>query len=283
MSGKTLQFRGGTTAQHATFVGAQRELTVDITKKVVVVHDGVTPGGLPMVGFSQVGVAGGVAPLGADQKVPAANLPSYVDDVLEYANRAGFPTPGETGKIFVALDTSRQYRWSGSTYVELVASPGTTDDVVEGAANLYYTNARVDARIAAAGLAAANYTLADAAAASTLPAAGTSTSVASLLQVTRNALKWLVARFDSGGNALAAVKLTTPRSFQVNLASTAATSFDGTANITFGVTGALPISSGGTGSTTAAGARTALGLGSLATKSSVTIDDLGNLDLGDLT
>ena len=42
------QFRRGTTSEHASFIGAQGEMTVDTTKKVVVVHDGVTAGGIPM-------------------------------------------------------------------------------------------------------------------------------------------------------------------------------------------------------------------------------------------
>lgn len=52
-------------------------------------------------------------------KVPSAQLPSYVDDVEEYANLASFPVTGETGKIYLALDTNKTYRWSGSAYVEL--------------------------------------------------------------------------------------------------------------------------------------------------------------------
>ena len=59
---------------------------------------------------SEMGVAGGVATLGTDGKVPSAQLPSYVDDVLEYTNKAGFPTTGETGKIYVAKDTNLTYR-----------------------------------------------------------------------------------------------------------------------------------------------------------------------------
>ncbi len=47
---KQAQLRRGTTAEHATFVGAVGEVTVDTTKKCAVVHDGVTPGGLPMAG-----------------------------------------------------------------------------------------------------------------------------------------------------------------------------------------------------------------------------------------
>lgn len=52
-------------------------------------------------------------------KVPPKQLPSYVDDVLEFANLAAFPVTGETGKIYVALDTNKTYRWSGSAYVQI--------------------------------------------------------------------------------------------------------------------------------------------------------------------
>lgn len=68
------------------------------------------------------GVANGYAPLDGSSKVPAANLPSYVDDVLEYADLASFPVTGETGKIYIALDTNKTYRWSGSIYVEISPS-----------------------------------------------------------------------------------------------------------------------------------------------------------------
>lgn len=96
-----------------------------------------------------VGFADGIAPLGSDSKVPAPYLPSYVDDVLEYADLASFPVTGETSKIYVALDTGKAYRWSGSAYVEISASPGSTDAVPEGVTNLYFTNARAIAALAA--------------------------------------------------------------------------------------------------------------------------------------
>lgn len=64
----------------------------------------------------------GVATLGGDGKVPAAQLPAYVDDVLEYSSTAAFPATGEAGKIYVALNTNLTYRWSGSAYVEISAS-----------------------------------------------------------------------------------------------------------------------------------------------------------------
>lgn len=57
-------------------------------------------------------------------KIPTSQLPSYVDDVLEYANLSTFPATGETGKIYVALDTNLTYRWSGTAYVEISKSLG---------------------------------------------------------------------------------------------------------------------------------------------------------------
>jgi hypothetical protein len=68
------------------------------------------------------GVANGYAELDSNGHVPASQLPSYVDDVLEFATLADFPATGETGKIYVALNTNIIYRWSGSTYVEISAS-----------------------------------------------------------------------------------------------------------------------------------------------------------------
>lgn len=49
--------------------------------------------------------------------VPAAQLPSYVDDVLEFATAGSFPAVGEAGKIYLDVATSLSYRWSGSGYV----------------------------------------------------------------------------------------------------------------------------------------------------------------------
>lgn len=70
----------------------------------------------------KIGQANGIAGLDSDGKVPSSQLPSYVDDVLEYDNQAGFPQTGESGKIYVAKDTNKTYRWSGSTYVEISQS-----------------------------------------------------------------------------------------------------------------------------------------------------------------
>ena len=86
--------------------------------------------------------------------IPSQYLPSYVDDVLEYASLEDFPATGETEKIYVALDTNLTYRWGGSSYVEISPSLtlGHTSSTAypgdEGAANAsairalqgYFTN-----------------------------------------------------------------------------------------------------------------------------------------------
>ena len=71
---------------------------------------------------SEMGVSSGVATLDTTGKVPSSQLPSYVDDVLEYTNKAGFPTTGESGKIYIDKATNITYRWSGTTYVEISPS-----------------------------------------------------------------------------------------------------------------------------------------------------------------
>lgn len=74
--------------------------------------------------------------------IPSNKLPSYVDDVVEVANYAALPVTGETGKIYIALDTNVTYRWSGSAYVQIGQNITSTDNVSEGATNKYYTATR---------------------------------------------------------------------------------------------------------------------------------------------
>lgn len=73
-----------------------------------------------------------VAVLDANGKVPASQLPSYVDDVEEYATLSDFPPTGEADKIYVALDTGFTYRWSGSLYVRL----NTYDEATQSSSGL---------------------------------------------------------------------------------------------------------------------------------------------------
>jgi len=106
---------GLTTTVKTSLLAAINELVTSLAGKQN--NLGFTPENV-----SNKGAANGYAPLDASAKVPAANLPSFVDDVEEYANYAGLPATGETGKIYVAKDTNVIYRWSGSGYVEISAS-----------------------------------------------------------------------------------------------------------------------------------------------------------------
>lgn len=72
--------------------------------------------------LSAKGQANGYADLDASGKVPAARIPGTVPTYVEYANLAAFPATGSTSTIYVALDTLKLYRWSGSVYVEVSAS-----------------------------------------------------------------------------------------------------------------------------------------------------------------
>ncbi len=68
------------------------------------------------------GNPGGTAELDENGKVLSSQLPSYVDDVLEYPTMSDFPATGESGKIYIAIDTNLSYRWSGSGYSEISPS-----------------------------------------------------------------------------------------------------------------------------------------------------------------
>ena len=64
-------------------------------------------------------VVGPFASLNEEGKVLSSQLPSYVDDVEEYANFDSFPSTGEKGKIYVDTSTNTTYRWSGSAYIQI--------------------------------------------------------------------------------------------------------------------------------------------------------------------
>lgn len=95
---------------------------------------------------TQKAVANGVASLDGNGKVPTSQLPSFVDDVLEYSNKSGFPATGEAGKIYVDQSTNLTYRWSGSQYTEISKSLalGETSSTAyagnQGKANREYIN-----------------------------------------------------------------------------------------------------------------------------------------------
>lgn len=90
-----------------------------------------------------VGASNGVVPLDVDQKIPAIYLPSFVEEIIEVSSVSALPVTGVSGKIYLATDTSKIYRWGGTAYAEINASPGSSDDVTEGVINKYYTTQRV--------------------------------------------------------------------------------------------------------------------------------------------
>jgi len=65
-------------------------------------------------------------------KVPAAQLPSYVDDVVEFSSLSALPPQGESGKIYITIDNEKLYRWTGTRYVDITQGDvGTLQAVTE--------------------------------------------------------------------------------------------------------------------------------------------------------
>ena len=101
--------------------------TANAVKKVndaVLATDIIAKAAIPS---SQKGMANGVATLDSSGVIPANQLPSYVDDVLEFATLAAFPSTGETGKIYISIETSMTYRWTGTVYAAIGGGAGTSD------------------------------------------------------------------------------------------------------------------------------------------------------------
>ena len=97
---KRLQLRGGTTAQHSTFTGALREVTVDTDKDTLVVHDGATAGGFPLAKYSDVSsintdlVNDTTPQLGGSLDVNGNSIVSVSDGNISI-------TPDGTGKVIL--------------------------------------------------------------------------------------------------------------------------------------------------------------------------------------
>ena len=90
----------------------------------------------------------GKADLDEYGKIPSSQLPSYVDDVLEFANSGSFPAEGSSGVIYIAIDTSYQYRWTGSTYVKLPGEQYVVDGTYNPVSNKVATESTVSNAIA---------------------------------------------------------------------------------------------------------------------------------------
>lgn len=93
-----------------------------IDGELYAVYDGGSINLSHLIPDSEKGAPEGVAELDENGLVLASQLPSYVDAVEEHDSLSDFPVTGESGKIYVAIDTNLTYRWAGSGYVEISPS-----------------------------------------------------------------------------------------------------------------------------------------------------------------
>ena len=153
--------------QLATKVKANNAITAGTKCKITYDAKGLVTGGADLsasdipdlsstyIAVTTKGQANGVASLDGDGKVPTAQLPSYVDDVVDSyivsgatalsagwlsATEGGSALTPETGKIYVVLSSgeylNKTYRWSGTTYVEISASPAQATESQAGIAQI---------------------------------------------------------------------------------------------------------------------------------------------------
>lgn len=129
-TGVTPDTYGSATQVPVYTVNAQGQITASSSTSIQIAQSQVTNLNTDLSSkqsLSEKGQINGYASLDNTGKVPTNQLPSYVDDVLEYANLATFPLTGESGKIYVALNSNKTYRWSGSIYIEV--SPSDVNSV----------------------------------------------------------------------------------------------------------------------------------------------------------
>ena len=191
---------------------------------------------------SQKGTPNGVASLDSTGKVPAAQLPSYVDDVIEgtYVNATTFhdtegsPVTPESGKLYIDTTTDKEYRWSGTQFSSIrdgIALGETAETAYAGNKG----KANADA-IAALQAAQGNYqTKTD----ETLPT--TSKTVVGGINEVKTTADGAASTAAANAEAIAdladgttpagkADKLSTPRNISLSGDVTGSASFDGSAN-----------------------------------------------------
>jgi hypothetical protein len=203
--------------------------------------------------LSQKGAANGVAVLDGSGQVPASQLPSYVDDVLEgyykvadgkFYKEAAYTTliTGETGKIYVSLDTNKTYRWTGTTFVYITSGAvdsvnGLTGVVVLNKSHVGLPNVDNTADSAKSVLSATKWTAARnitlsgvTATAQTIDGSGNVTIPVTAVPAT---LLTGTAAINTTGSA---AKLTTARTISATGDGTWNVAFDGSANVTSALT-----------------------------------------------
>ena len=295
---------------------------------------------------SAIGVANGLATLDDSGLVPSSQLPSYVDDVLEFDSKDKFPANGEDGKIYVDKSDNKTYRYTGSGYLWINSAVATADEAVKAhkdADGNVITDTYEKKTDAAASLATKQDKLTiDSTFSETSDNVATSKGIAAYVKdsisnakidpsqiaelssyekktdaaaahsslqnsinglstgkqdkltfdttptanssnpVTSGGIKTaLDNKLDKTGTAVSATKLSTARTIQTNLASAASTAFDGSANITPGVSGILPVANGGTGATNLDNVTVGTSKKVHTTVSSNTVGELVKASMGD--
>jgi len=205
------------------------------------------------ISVSQKGIANGVATLDASGQVPANQLPSYVDDVLEgyykvadgkFYKEAAYTNllAGETGKIYVSLDTNKTYRWTGTTFVYITSGAvdsvnGLTGVVVLNKSHVGLSNVDNTADASKSVLSATKWTTARSitlsgvtSTAQTIDGSGNVTIPVTAVPATL--LTGTAAINTTGSSA----KLTTPRTISATGDGAWNVSFDGSANVTSALT-----------------------------------------------
>jgi len=227
---------------------------------------------------SQKGANSGVAELDANGKVPSSQLPSYVDDVLEYSAKSSFPATGEAGKIYVDTSTNKTWRWSGTTYVEISPSLalGTTSSTAFRGdyGNTAYNHATDSSRLTTA-TSSGLYKVASTA----------QGHIASLTAVQKSDITALgIPGSDTNTTYTLTQDATDGHKITLTPSSGTATTItipDNNTTDLGSMTGTLEVTHGGTGGTTAAAARTNLGLGSAATyTAAASVGNNSNLPTG---
>ena len=131
---KQLQLRKGTTTEHNTFTGAVGEVTVDTTNKTLVVHDGVTAGGTPLLNASQL----------VDSTTTVKGVTRFATDteVVNKSNVSAAVTPKNVVDMFIStqdsetLPTGRQIKWGDVDY----SSRPTEGDLSVSFSNAFTTD-----------------------------------------------------------------------------------------------------------------------------------------------
>lgn len=223
---------------------------------------------------SEMGANNGVATLDDSGKVPAAQLPSYVDDVVEgtyvsatvFNDEDGSPVTPESGKIYIDTSTNKEYRWSGTQFAiisESLALGETSATAYAGnkgkqnadniaalqttVGEIQTKNTQQDTAISAAQDAAeaaqtAADTADDKAEAAQAAAATNATSITNIVNGTTTVAKATAAGTATNAtNASAAAKLSTARNISLTGDATATVSFDGSQN----ASGALTLANSG--------------------------------------